>query len=435
MLDPDSQVDYQSIAVWLATGFFFDDNTFLSNSKEPQSKFGPDIVWHHTPRKVSFSNVIKEFSDLFELLIKNNTKSKKIILPLSGGLDSRTLAAALSNRKEIKTYSYEFESGVPEIKYAQQIANNFNWKFKSFTIPHGYLWNKIDSLSNINRCQVEFTHPRQMAFINEIADLGDIIISGQWGDVLFDTPGIKNEADIDEQTNFLIKKIAKPGGIELAEELWKYWELTGDFYDIFYKTVKNILLDIDIKNPNSRIRAFKSLQWTHRWANNNLKIFSNYKEIYIPYYSKEMCEFICTLPEEYLSNRKIQIEYIKRRAPKLAEIPWQEYDLDLYKYKYFNSLYFYKRIFRYANRIINEIFFKINPKIERNWELQFLGESNENYLKQWLFEVPELNDLISSEIVKDYYNKFKKDDSIKYSHPISMLLTLSVWCKKFWKKS
>ena len=148
-----------------------------------------------------------------------------------------------------------------------------------------------------------------------------------------------------------------------------------------------------------------------------------------------MCEFICTLPEEYLSNRKIQIEYIKRRSPKLAEIPWQDYDLNLYKYKYFNSLYFYKRIFRYANRIINEIFFKINPKIERNWELQFLGESNENYLKQWLFEVPELNDLISSEIVKDYYNKFKKDDSIKYSHPISMLLTLSVWCKKFWKKS
>jgi len=435
MLDPDSQVDYQSIAVWLATGFFLDDNTFLSNSKEPQSKFGPDIVWHHTPRKVSFSNVIKEFSDLLELLIENNTKNKKIILPLSGGLDSRTLAAALSNQKEIKTYSYEFASGVPEIKYAQQIANNFNWEFKAFTIPNGYLWNEIDSLSNINRCQVEFTHPRQMAFINEIANLGDIIISGQWGDVLFDIPGIKNEADIDEQTNFTIKKIAKPGGIELAEDLWNYWELKGDFYDIFYKNVKNILLDIDIKNPNSRIKAFKSLQWTHRWANNNLKIFSNYKDIYIPYYSKEMCEFICTLPEEYLSNRKIQIEYIKRRSPKLAEIPWQDYDLNLYKYKYFNSLYFYKRIFRYANRIINEIFFKINPKIERNWELQFLGESNENYLKQWLFEVPELNDLISSEIVKDYYNKFKKDDSIKYSHPISMLLTLSVWCKKFWKKS
>ena len=46
-----------------------------------------------------------------------------------------------------------------------------------------------------------------------------------------------------------------------------------------------------------------------------------------------MCNFVCTIPEKFLKNRKIQIEYIKRKAPDLAKIKWQKYDLDLYNYK------------------------------------------------------------------------------------------------------
>jgi hypothetical protein len=75
-----------------------------------------------------------------------------------------------------------------------------------------------------------------------------------------------------------------------------------------------------------------------------------------------------------------------------------------------------------------------NKIIQRNWELQFIGRKNENNLKKWLFETEELKDLVPIELITKYYKNFKTVDPVKYSHPISMLLTLAVWSKFHWKK-
>jgi len=427
-------IDYRSVCNWLSTGFFLGNNTIIKNQFIRTDLSKEKWNWHYSPRKISFEQVLDEFTNLFESLIQNHTKAKHIILPLSGGLDSRTLAAALRGHKNVVAVSYEFENGIPETEYARQIAGACGWEFHGYTIPKGYLWEKLDELADINQCQTEFTHPRQMAVIDEIAQFGDLILSGQWGDVLFDVHGIVDDANLDQQAHFTIEKVAKPGGIELASELWEYWELVGDFKEKLFKTVQDLLLDIDIENPKSRIRAFKSLHWAPRWANVNLKVFTSRRDMFIPYYHDEMCKFICMVPEEYLADRNIQIEYIKHKAPELARIPWQAYDLDLYNYQHFNTIYFPRRVYRYARRVIREKIIRIPGMIQRNWELQFLGKENEQHLERWLFETPELDELVPKQIIQDFYYRFKKIDPVKYSHPVSMLLTLAVWCKRFWKK-
>ena len=55
----------------------------------------------------------------------------------------------------------------------------------------------------------------------------DCIVSGQWGDVLFDIPKINDNASINEQTKYLFSKIVKPGGLELSEKLWDEWGYPG----------------------------------------------------------------------------------------------------------------------------------------------------------------------------------------------------------------
>ena len=52
-----------------------------------------------------------------------------------------------------------------------------------------------------------------MAVIDQISKLGDLIISGQWGDVLFDLPKLSAKENLDNQTRFLFHKIVKPGGL------------------------------------------------------------------------------------------------------------------------------------------------------------------------------------------------------------------------------
>ena len=46
-----------------------------------------------------------------------------------------------------------------------------------------------------------------MAVIHHISKLGDIIISGQWGDVLFDLPKLGKKDDLDIQAKFLFKRL------------------------------------------------------------------------------------------------------------------------------------------------------------------------------------------------------------------------------------
>ena len=435
IISNSNHLNKKSLSEWFATGFFFNQQSINHNTEDFIGYNAPTIKWHYSPQYSTFDDTLKKFSKLFEELINRKIEGHKIILPLSGGLDSRTLAAALIGKKNVTAFSYEFVDGIKETEYARKIAEVCDWDFQAFKIPRSYLWNKIDVLSDINQCQTEFTHPRQMAVMNEISHLGDLLLSGSMGDLLFDSFNLPFNSDLDKQSEYLFRLITKAGGMEIASRLWEVWHMDNIFSKYLYNRIKHMLREIDIDHPSSRIRSFKVMYYVKNWTNINMKVFSHFNDVYAPYHDNEMCEFVCTIPEDILSGRKLQIEYIKNKSPELARIPWQPYDLDLFNYQKFNGQYFPRRIFRFIKRQLKHNIFKYSPFIERNWELQFLGQENEKYLKYWLFENPAMNDLIPKNIIDDFYNKFIEIDPVKYSHTISMLITLSVWCKRFWKKN
>ena len=353
---------------------------------------------------------------------------KKVILPLSGGLDSRTQACGLSHiGAEVNAYSYSFFGGHDETRYSKKIASVFNFPFEAWQVPTGYLWDTIEKLAQMNGCYSEFTHPRQMAFIEKYAAMGDVFSLGHWGDVLFDDMGIPDDLSVENQVEILLKKVLKKGGLALATSLWKEWNIEGDFKDYLYERLKDLLVKINIpESANAQIRAFKSLYWAPRWTSTNLSIFESQRPISLPYYDNRMCQFICTVPEKYLAKRQIQIEYLKMRNSKLAEITWQsQKPFNLYNY------HLNKTPYNLPYRIFDKVKRTINPQkfIQRNWELQFLGAENEKQLQNWLFNNPKMNDILDSTITKDFYQKFKTIDDVYYSHPVSMLLTLSLFFK------
>ena len=93
-------LDYSSIALWFSTGFFLGKRHFYSNTAYESSKLGPNIEWFYNPRDISFNQAVDEFTHLFQSIIHKKVKGRKVILPLSGGLDSRTIAAALIKKKK-----------------------------------------------------------------------------------------------------------------------------------------------------------------------------------------------------------------------------------------------------------------------------------------------------------------------------------------------
>lgn len=70
------------------------------------------------------------------------------------------------------------------------------------------------------------------------------------------------------------------------------------------------------------------------------------------------------------------------------------------------------------------------PLIQRNWELQFLGEENDRHLRAHLFDNPAFAGFVPQDLFREFYRKFREVDAVEYAHPLSMLLTLSVYCRQ-----
>ncbi len=436
-------LDLEAICIFTATGFFLGDTTYFKSMKvaNPATDYGdpgtplgdvkPNWEWHYSPRAINLKQSVEEFAHLFDNISRAQTKDKKVILPLSGGLDSRSQAAVLKDQSQVKAYSYQFEDGIQENKYGAGIAKAVGFDYSPMIIPKGYLWENLEALGRLNNCLSDFTHQRQWAVASQYKDIGNLFFLGHWGDVLFDDMGVSGQLSEESMVDNIIKKIVKKGGKEIAQGLWESWGLRGNLMATLKERISALLRNINIDDANAKIRAFKSMYWAPRWTSTNLCVFQSAHDIALPYYHDDMCKFICTVPEDQLAARQIQIEYIKLQAPELAKLPWQSFDpCNLYNYKdYYKSKYLPLRAGRKMNRVINQKLFGKAPVTTRNWEIQFLGKENESHLKHYLFDNEHLNNWIPSTLINDIYHKFKSEDNVYYSHPVSMFLTLSVFSK------
>lgn len=441
-VEENHALNYEAICVFAATGFFLDqdtywrdqtvlkpgsiytldDNSFIINSKK-------NFDWHYEPRPISFKTALDEFTDLFESIVKEQSGTSKVLLPLSGGLDSRTQAAALKYvNANVHSYSYSFLNGFKEHEIGRKIAETCAFKFDIFLIKPSYLWQDLDEMARINGCYSEFTHPRQMAVLNNLKQMQGQFSLGHWGDVLFDKAISESDHRLSDM-EIIFKKVVKKGGLELASKLWKNWNLDGDFESYFKQRIQDVLNKIDIENRNAKIRAFKSLHWAPRWTSVSLSFFEAAHPVNLPYYDDRMCQFICGIPEAFLADRKIQIAYIKNRNPKLAAIPWQDHmPFNLFDY---NEPHLTREMaYRLKNKAKREINAIIGRKfIQRNWELQFLGKSNARELERYILD-SDFATFLGGAVAEHFYEQFKTNDAVFYSHPVSMLLTLSAWFKK-----
>ena len=441
-LKEKQELNYEAICVFSAIGFFLEGDSFYKDDyvlqpgksyvlddKQNIESQTPNFEWYYKPRDISFDTALDEFTDLFESIVKEQTGSHKVILPLSGGIDSRSQAVALKHLKaDVHSYSYSFTGGFKEHEISEQIAKVCNFSFNSFLIPPNYLWSILDEASAINQCYSEFTHPRQMAVLHDFKKMEGEFSLGHWGDVLFDR-GIAVKDEGLSELDLIYKKVIKKGGLELANELWKSWNLDGNFEDYLKSRIQTLLDQIDIAEKGTKIRAFKSLYWAPRWTSVSLSFFQAAHPVHLPYYDDRMCQFICEIPEAYLADRKLQIEYIKNRNPKVAAIPWQDhmpYNLNNYhKNRSPQNL-----PYRIKNKIKRETQAFFGKKyVQRNWEIQFLGEENDANLRDYLYR-PEFLNFVGNEVVETLYHKFKTEDAVTYSHSVSMLLTLSIWNSK-----
>jgi asparagine synthase (glutamine-hydrolysing) len=432
------QLDWEAIASFFNFGFFLGDRTYFTdiNILSPCSIYRFDVhgqlidyktywQWHHdVDTSRSYSDTIDAYHALLENAVKRSVQHRKPILPISGGLDSRSLAALMPRGKQTSTYSYGYTKKSIETTIATQIAETCGFTFTKHVISE-YLFEVLpEAVQSLHGSQ-DITQGRQISINQWLHEHADTVLSGLWGDVWCDQMGLADGLPEGKTVaTHTISKMQKRGRDWLVRNVARshtdqanITEFLNDWMTADLEKY-NFIEDIDF-----RVKAYKTSQWAFRWSNASLRAFEMGSTPRIPYYDVDIVDFFCTVPTEFVRDRRLQIDHLKRYAPDLARIRWQQADANLYFAKYGYWLGLPRRGIKKLRRK-----FTGERPIQRNWEVQFLSPEGHKSLKNWLLAPgSKLHEFVSLQDVSNLIVDFYEEPSGAAGYTVSMLLTFAVW--------
>jgi len=443
----NKQLDVDGLTGFFNFGFFPQDRTHYKDVKvlRPASEYEFDgrgflvshkryWTWDFKPDcGRTFDDTVSELNSIFREVIGDQTETGRVAVPISGGLDSRTIVGALDREasQRVYAYSYGYTDSSVEVSIARQIALSSKLNFQDFTIQP-YLFDEIQHVTSCLEGFNDMTQCRQADVIYQIGRKSDYVLGGHLGDLILDdadllemTPGNLSESDF---LYLALKKTVKKGTAWLNENILSDL-IPGRAADIVLRNMMQEEIESlrTIADYDFRLKVFKMEQYCFRFTATGFRMYQPGSFPRLPFYDNRIIDFISTIPSKQLKNRKIQIELLKLYYPDLAKIKWQKYDANLYQYQYFNTWLLPRRFLKKAAREA------LNPKvIQRNWEVQFLNPQGRAGLNQWLLEPGlKLHDFVSPAPIKTLLDGFYDHPNGANGYTASMLLTLSAWLEKY----
>jgi asparagine synthase (glutamine-hydrolysing) len=194
----DRQLDYEALTGFFTLGYFPQDSTFFQRLKNypPSTELvidqeGKQIQqnrlwsWSHAPdANLSFDDSVDAFAALFHQVIHEQVTNRRVALPISGGLDSRSTISALNYIKSSKnwTYSYGYSEDSVETKIANQIAKLTSFPFEKFTIQP-YLFDQLPLVMDCIEGFQDVTQTRQAYITRDLAHHSDFVMAAHLGDL------------------------------------------------------------------------------------------------------------------------------------------------------------------------------------------------------------------------------------------------------------
>lgn len=437
-----STLDLQAMAEFFTFGFFLGESTFWQGLRLlpaaahtildetgqvlSQARYWQ---WSYQPSPdVTYDDSIDQFHALFGEVLRGQVSHKRAALPLSGGLDSRSTLAELGSADRggavsLFPFSYGYSEDSVETGIARRLGSARGFPVKTWTVQP-YLFDQLKRVCASVEGFQDVTLCRQAFVVDELAEQADFVVAGHWGDVWLDDMGFLGQEMLsdDRLADLIVSKNAKRGS-EILQSLFTH-NLPPTWLETMTGKVRARLAEYDeINELDFKVKAWKTSQWSWRWTLSSLRMFQAGLFPLLPFYDNRLVDAFMRIPGEFVAGRRLQVDYLKRYAPDLARVNWQQYGADLYHYKGFNSWLLPGRVVKKLARRLSS-----RPVVQRNWEVQFLNPQGREGLNRYLltpglklhelFTVPGLNQLI-----KDFYQQ----PTASRGYAVSMLLTVSAW--------
>ena len=347
----DEEFDEISKNEFLLTGYVTGCHTLCKNVKQIQAgeiividfDEGGNVRFNFTSyynfiHDNYFENLSKEqlMHEQEQILLKavgrliNFARDRTIVIPLSGGYDSRLLATTLKrmNYRNVITFTYGRINN-PEYLMSREVAERleYKWIFIPYDNEKAYEWYNSSERKNFNLYSDNLSTilpDREWPAVWELKNQnlipqdsvfapghsGDFISGGHIPEALF-----KEEASQEKLVSEILKK---------HYVMWNWQGVKQEWSSTFTDKILNC---IEIKSHKGSCNA-ANLYEKWNWQENQIKRMVNSVKIYdffgydywLPLWDYEYMDFWCRVPLIYRINKSLYDEYVVNIYAKTAHI-------------------------------------------------------------------------------------------------------------------
>ncbi len=337
----DARSNELSIMEYMYFGFKLGSKTHIEGVKQfegaskytigPELSMDREVYWYLIEKSKPHKMTKEEYRESFNRHIKTAFElEKNIVIPLSGGLDTRTiLSSSIAQNLNFECYTYGLENS-PDVKIAKKICKHLNIKHTYFKIDTEWIMNIPLAFErgavDHNGLIPPYSSTNLESFREYARDR--LIFMGVLGNEVW--RGLLADKELDSYSEEMIIDTIMNQFLHNKTRMLKIFKGYDDkevLNKIRNSLEKEIFASGHSKRTIDRFETFVLRTWGSNWTSNAFKGAGKYFKIYSAYLNKDL------LPQVVLQDRNeriigsMQKYIISRNNPYLATVKLDATDI------------------------------------------------------------------------------------------------------------
>lgn len=282
------------------------------------------LEFHDSCEGVSNARLVEQWADLLTKSVRNRIRNKdRLMLFLSGGLDSRAVACAFPRKvRPISARTHGHKDSL-EVRCASRIARRlglYHYVDEPDRMPLSQL---LEATVWRSEGEIPFTSCLSIADHPRIAEQADIIIGGQFGDIgsgghirPYMLISQSRKQFLNEVfTRYLLNPLARLKAILRDDFLQQFY---GDFRDSFFASFEAV-------GSSSNVQLFELWDMINRqprYIFSSQKIDAHRFEVLVPLADSDYVQFALGLPLRLRVDQALYQSMIWVMGPEIRRVPY-----------------------------------------------------------------------------------------------------------------
>lgn len=248
-----------------------------------------------------------------------------LAVPLSGGLDSRMLAASLPEPSRVPAYTWGIE-GCRDLAYAHQVAEALGMPHHRYAYDGGYVARFGERGAWLTEGTCDLTNMHVVPYVEQVHRGGAMLLDGLAGGGVLGGGFIKKDwwqaANPADAARALWQWRAGMLSDEAAQQLFEpgryreHAERARLFFSHVYESY-------DADDEMDRAMAFLLDNRIRRFTCNGVHLFRWRCEAHFPFFDHDFFDLIARVPHAWRYRHRLYVELIRREFARMGRIRWE----------------------------------------------------------------------------------------------------------------